>query len=786
MDALNLASPRARHARLGKKIGHGGYYILLAVTICCILAGAGLAVLKIHYGYSLIGVGLLILMPALWWRYYLRDVPPTDNTLMGRLSNDCLIRLQPSVSYSPSTLWEAIRTDMQTLYMTNHLLLSTDGMQGCFSEDPDALALILAAATHIADNYESRTVEIGHIAAALLEDSPVVAEMLTHMKLTRADLVAVTDWLQRLFVAVHTKPESFGGVGRDWASGFTPRLNQFGHNLSQSIERHGAHFGALVDSPGVRDMKTAFSQGIGAIALIGPDGIGKTSHAYALAQNVLAESQDRTLQHKQIIELNASSILSAAREPGQLEFILISLFNEAIHAGNIMLFLDDAQLFFHGGPGSFDATQILLPAVQGRAVQLIFAMTPHDYEALRATNSAFASLLTPVVLREPPETEILEIVADAAGQFEGRHNLLISYAAVKAAYNLSGRYETDTAYPGKAIRLLEQSLTHPNHRVIDAQSVEAAIEQTRGVKAGTAAPIEADELLHLEDRIHERMINQTRAVQVVADALRRARAGVGNPKRPIGSFLFLGPTGVGKTELAKAVASTYFKSETNMIRLDMSEYQQESDVTRILSDGQHETRSLILSVRQQPFSVVLLDEIEKAHPNILNLLLQMLDEGQLTDTGGRSVSFKDCVIIATSNAGADSIREHIEKGEQVEQFETALTDELIHSGQFRPELINRFDEVVLFRPLNPDELAQVVRLMLTEVNTTLASQNISVELTDAAIARIVETGNDPRLGARPMRRALQRAVENTVAGKILRQEANPGDHITLDAGDLQI
>jgi ATP-dependent Clp protease ATP-binding subunit ClpA len=282
------------------------------------------------------------------------------------------------------------------------------------------------------------------------------------------------------------------------------------------------------------------------------------------------------------------------------------------------------------------------------------------------------------------------------------------------------------------------------------------------------------------------MINQARAVEVVSNALRRARAGVANPKRPIGSFLFLGPTGVGKTELAKAIAATYFGEESRMIRLDMSEYQQESDVSRILSDGQHETKSLILSVRQQPFSVVLLDEIEKAHPNILNLLLQMLDEGQLTDTGGRSVSFKDCIVIATSNAGADSIRRHIEQGEQLEQFESALTDELINGGQFKPELINRFDDVVLFRPLNPDELAQVVRLMLAEVNKTLATQNITVELTDAAIGKIVEVGNDPRLGARPMRRTLQRAVENTIAGKILRQEANPGDHITLDTGDLSL
>jgi ATP-dependent Clp protease ATP-binding subunit ClpC len=364
--------------------------------------------------------------------------------------------------------------------------------------------------------------------------------------------------------------------------------------------------------------------------------------------------------------------------------------------------------------------------------------------------------------------------------------MIITYDAIKEAYALSGRYELDMAYPGKAIRLLEQALGHAvQQKVVTAQSVQAAIEQTTGVKAGTAAPAEADQLLHLEDRIHQRMINQSRAVSVVANALRRARAGVANPNRPIGSFLFLGPTGVGKTELAKAIAATYFGSEQNMIRLDMSEYQQESDVARLLSGGEQEASSLILRVRQQPFSVVLLDEIEKAHPNILNLLLQLLDEGQLTDLQGRRVSFKDAVVIATSNAGADHIRARIEQGQQLEDFEIELTDQLISSGQFRPELLNRFDEIVLFRPLNASELAQVVRLMLGSINKTLANQNISVELTDAAIAQIVAVGNDPRLGARPMRRALQRAVENTVANKILRGEVQPGSRVTLDAPDLQ-
>jgi ATP-dependent Clp protease ATP-binding subunit ClpC len=725
-------------------------------------------------------------MPALWWRHELANVPLGKAGFNDRLSNDCLVTLKAGVDYSPQSLWEALSSQWQTLFITHHLLLPAESLSRCFSPDPAALPVIASEAMRIADEHKSKSIEVGHLTAALLLTSPAITDVLTKLRLSQTDIVSISSWLERNLQATQEKPMSYGGIGRDWATGFTPQLNQFGHNLSLAIEQHGAHFGALVDSPGVTEMKSAFSHGDSALALIGPDGIGKTSHAYALAQNVLAEAQDRTLEHKQIVSLDASAIISAAQQPGQLEYILTGLLNEAVHAGNIILFFDDAQLFFQSGPGSLNATQILLPVVQSRAVQLIFAMSSHDYEQLRANNMALAGLFTPVVLREQPESEIMEVLADNATRFEIKHRIVISYDALKTAYRLSGRYETDMAYPGKAIRLLEQSLTHAEQQLVTSHSVEAAIEQTRGVKAGSAAPAEVDQLLHLEDKIHERMINQTRAVEVVASALRRARAGVASPNRPIGSFLFLGPTGVGKTELAKAIAATYFGDESSMIRLDMSEYQQQTDVSRLLSDGQSETNSLILQVRQKPFSVVLLDEIEKAHPNILNLLLQLLDEGKLTDSQGRSVSFKDCVVIATSNAGADTIRQHIEAGEELEQFETALTDQLINSGQFRPELLNRFDEIVLFRPLKPAELAQVVRLMLGGINKTLSTQNISVELTDAAIGKIVEVGNDPRLGARPMRRALQRAVENTVAGKILRGEARPGDKLTLDAPDLTL
>jgi ATP-dependent Clp protease ATP-binding subunit ClpC len=784
--AIDTASVRARKARLGGKIGTSGYEVLFALVVIMLVV----ATMLYYFGmsraaYLCVATSLICLMPAAWYKLDLSRLPREDASLTGSMSAAVLMRLRPGIPLTPRAVWQLLGTHWQTAFITHHFLIDSRAIANMLSDAESDMAAVWQEASRLASETESDVIEPGHVVVALLRTSPTVKEFFTHIKLSVDDAEAMVHWLGRLLHVMRSPKPYFGGIGRDWANGFTPRLNQYGHNISLLIEQHGAHFGWLTSSPGVMAIKSAFSQGASTVALIGEHGVGKTSHVNALAQLLLEERKDRNLEHRQIVALNPSVILSAARHPGELEDIVMSLLSETVHAGHIILFLDDAQLFFKSGPGSFDMTQILLPVLQSRSVQMVMAMTPHDYQQLKANNSAFAGLLTPVVLNEPAENDVMRILEDTALTLEHGHKVLISYEAIREAYRLSGRYNQDMAYPGKAIQLLEQSLSHADKNgIVTHESVQQSIEQTQGVKVSMAAPAEADTLLNLEDKIHERMINQTQAVRVVASALRRARAGVANPRRPIGSFLFLGPTGVGKTELAKAVAATYFNAESNMIRLDMSEYQRPEDVQRLLSNGAEESNSLILAVRRQPFSVVLLDEIEKAHPNILNLLLQLLDEGQLTDTGGRVVSFKDCVIIATSNAGANTIRERIGQGEALESFQNDLTDELINSGQFKPELLNRFDEIVLFRPLKPEELAQVVGLMLADINRTLSNQNISVELTPDAIQKVVEAGYDARLGARPMRRALQRFVEDAIAGRILRGETRPGDHVVLDAPDL--
>lgn len=781
---IDVHSIRAKKARLAKAVGSFGYtFSLFAGRIGGI---AGVAVLF----FDLTGLGLLIIalslnlwMIAIWYERDLSILTPTGKNLEDRLSKDALALLPTNGSLSARSAWTAYKKHWQQRFLTHRLLVPDDMIIDLLEDTPASLETALQKASTIANN-SSGQIDVSDIATATLLSNSAVLQLCQRLKISDKDIMQVHQWLHRAIEKSHTKAPYYGGIGRDWASGFTPKLNEYGVNISQTIQRNGAHFGSLVESSGVHAIRSSLSQNAKLISLVGGPGAGKTSHVYALAQSLLAESKDPQLRHKQLVGLDASPILSNAQRPGDVERIVSMLLYEASRAGNIILFLDNAHLFFEDGRGSFDATRLLQPIAESTKLQIILATTPQIIQKLKTNNPGFVSSLTPVALQEPDEATTQHILEDAALHLEQKNNAFVTYGAIQEAATLSNRYVQDMVQPGRAIKLLERSMAYAEASgIITAASVQRSIEETQGIKLTETTASESRTLLNMEDELHKRMINQTRAVSVVANALRRARAGVTNQNRPMGSFLFLGPTGVGKTELAKALSAVNFGSEQSMVRADMSEFQQASDVERILSDGGGHN-SFLLSVRQQPYSVVLLDEIEKAHPNILNLLLQMLDEGQLTDSSGNKVSFRDTIIIATSNAGAQSIRERIEAGQELESFEKEFTDELINSGQFKPELLNRFDEIVLFRPLNEDELLQVVGLMLADVNKTLTSKHIQVGLTDGAKRKIVAAGYDPRLGARPMRRALQRTVEDTVAKLILEKRVNPGDLVTLDENDI--
>jgi ATP-dependent Clp protease ATP-binding subunit ClpC len=781
-DEIDLKSIRARKARLGNRIGRTGAGLVLCTAIIFIIGAAyGIwAGQGTQLAYLALSIASICTMLYFWHRYDLRQVPlhlPTAR-LDDIMEPGLLADMKGPVT--PRSVWEAAIRQPEALFICNHLLLDPKSLTSSLSTNEADMAQVWRQVHALIDTSKTPKLHAGVLAMAIMMNSPVARDFLTRSKLRPEEAGEVLNWIERQLTYLEQPKPFFGGIGRDWATGFTPTLEHFGQNISRTVELSGGAQHFLAHRDLLDGVASSLSRGNG-VALVGPDGAGKTTFVYGLAERLL-EGAHPSLRYYQVVSLNASLILSYNGQ--QLEKLMLTLFGEAMAAGNIILYLDEAQLFFNSGVGSFDMSQILLPVLKNRNVKIIASFTPTDWQILQGQRSAVANSFATVTITEPDEHNTYRIIEDEVVNLENRYRMLISYEAIREAYRLSGQYMQEQAYPGKAISLLEQAIPYAQGNTLIAAAVQSAVEKTKGVKVSAAQAPEAEMLLHLEDQIHERMINQKRAVNVVASALRRGRAGVSNPKRPVGSFLFLGPTGVGKTELAKSLAAVYFGNEQQMIRLDMSEYQRPEDVSRLLATGGQNDKSLLLAIRQQPFSVVLLDEIEKAHPNILNLLLQMLDEGQLTDEQGRPASFRSSIIIATSNAGAVDIVNHVKEVGNLDNFERPLIDKLIGAGQFKPELVNRFDEVVLFRQLNEEELSQVALVMLKGVNQTLSAQQIKVQLTEAALKQIVHQGYDPEFGARPMRRIIQKTVENAVAVKILRQEVQPGSTIVLDIADL--
>ncbi|GAC1386436.1 MAG: hypothetical protein NVS1B7_4970 [Candidatus Saccharimonadales bacterium] len=658
------------------------------------------------------------------------------------------------------------------------------------SDEAGSAEPILVAARHLALSHGSELIDSAAITAAVIATTPGIDMLLATLHVSLDDVYDGYDWYlheQKTFAFVRQQRQ-YGGIGRDLTFGYTPLLDQLGYNVTAEIERHGAVFRPsperqIVISHVTSLLTSATRQNI---ALVGEAGSGRTTLMYALAEQLLSNRLlPSKIRYHQIIGLDAATIIAQARGRGEVEQMLIRIMNEAVKAKNIILFLDDAQLFLQDSTGAVDLSNILLPVLQQGSVRIVLALDESWWQRLTQTNPNIVQLLNRAPVLPLDRHATMAAMEDQLLLLEHRHKVTFTYRSLVEAYNLAERFVQDQVMPGKAISLLEAAATVGGDGLITEQSIQQAIEQRYGVKVQTVNDAaEREKLLNLETLIHERMINQVRAVTRVSDSLRRARAGVRNTQRPVGTFLFLGPTGVGKTELSKSLAAICYGGEDRLIRLDLNEYNTAQDVGRLLASAVTNADGLCAMVAKQPFSVVLLDEIEKAHPSVLSALLQLLDEGILRDSNNRDVNFRETIIIATSNAGADKIRAHIDQGDELDQIEESLVHELIDGGQFKPEFLNRFDEIILFKPLTKVELIAVVDLIMAQMNQTLASQKISVVLEDDAKAWLVDNGYDPRLGARPLRRIIQQTVESSIAKSVLSGTLAAGMTMTFTARDL--
>lgn len=590
--------------------------------------------------------------------------------------------------------------------------------------------------------------------------------------------------------------------------------------------------------------------------LTGEPGVGKTAVVEGLAQRIADGEIPANLRNKRIVAMDLVGMLSGARFRGDFEERMKTFLEEAEVDGNVILFIDELHMIMGAGAGAsetMDAANILKPILARGGLQVIGATTLKEYRRYIEKDAAFERRFQPVAVEEPDQEDAVRILMGLKGKYESYHGLTITDDAVRAAVSLSSRYIQDRFLPDKAVDLMDEaasriktrSLTTPSYlmdleheikrmgkekkKAADAQEYERAAvlrdsqnalvkeltakqaewqkKQCRSVEAEDIAQVvaswtkipvtmltedETEQLRTLESTLHSRVIGQDDAVSAVAKAIRRGRTGVADPDRPVGSFLFLGPTGVGKTELCRAMAEVMFHDENAMIRLDMSEYMEQYTVSKLIGSppgyvGYDEGGQLTEMVRKKPYSIILLDEIEKAHPDVWNTLLQILDDGRLTDAQGRTVSFKNTIIVMTSNIGAREITGKSSLGfARNDESEEERREENIRSRvmeavkmTFRPEFINRLDEVIVFHPLKQEDVRRIADLQIAKLTERMEKQGIALRVDESAVELLAEKGYDPAFGARPLKRTIQSMLQNAVADSIL--DGKPGENEELAA-----
>lgn len=662
---------------------------------------------------------------------------------------------------------------------------------------------VLKKAAALAAELGERKISIFILFLVLAEENSDFQKMLDSLGLQKEDVASVMLWQMRL--------ESYRGFrNKFWEmdnlrlalpaspalaliGGYTVALDRFSRDITlYNPLRQG---GVVLYGQEIKLLEETLSKRAGECALIvGEPGSGRRSLVYNLANKIVQEQTDSSLRHMRILELDMLALIGSAPGKSVLAATLKQIFSEAVRAKNVILVIPQIHNYVGQHFGAESVAEIDISSVLGSFVSMpgfrLVGITTYDglHRSIER-NREVAARFSKIELAAVAPKDTLRVLKEEALRREKASRIYIPIITLKEIVKLCDYFIADIGFPGKAINLLDDLLANKSgggrNKAIMPEDVDAFFSHKYEVPAGAAAQKEKELLLNLESIIHEGLVNQKEAVSELANAMRRARADIKRQKKTIGNFLFLGPTGCGKTETAKQLARSYFGSEKKIIRLDMAEYQLVESIDK-LAGTLEAPGYLATAVRENPFSLVLIDEIEKAHPGILNIFLNIFDEGEMTDGSGRKVDFKHTIMIATSNAGAERIKIAVEAGKPMSLLKNKLIDELLANGTFKPEFINRFDGIVLYRPLDRAESAQVAMLMLKEVQAGLRQKRIEFDISLQLAQELAAIGFDPVFGGRAMRRAMQDKIENPIARSLLSGGLNPGDTFKINPASWQV
>ncbi|MFH1401828.1 MAG: ATP-dependent Clp protease ATP-binding subunit [Parcubacteria group bacterium] len=667
-------------------------------------------------------------------------------------------------------------------------------------EDSYIFSQVIKESLVAAQRRKHPRIEVGDMIVALSGCEPVFKDILINADLKTEDIENLVRWLESLEKKI-IKNKRFwdwdnlmknNSVGSSWAAGYTITLDQFSTDWKNIAGAFGQE-DFLSSREQIEGMERILGQElVHNVLLIGEPGTGRKGMVLSLANRIISGKSLPELNYKRVVALDMVAVLSRCQSFDEVENALETIFGEAASAGNVILVIDEFYSFISqpsGKVGAVDISSILFRYLSLPNFRLIGITSYAGYHLFIEKNPSILKFMEKVEVPEATENETIAILENKVLNLEYKYKKFISYPALRDIVKYCNRYIKDAPFPKKAIDLLEEvvfyTVRYTKSKTILPEHVSKMVSKKTDIPVGELERKEKNILLNLEGLIHKRIINQEEAVSEVSSAMRRARADITVRKGPMGCFLFLGPTGVGKTETSKALAEVYFGSEEKMIRIDMSEFQSVADIPRLLGTSQEEGL-LTTSVRENPFSLILLDEVEKAHPNILNLFLQVLDEGFLTDGLSRKVDFKNTIIIATSNAGYEVILEALKGNKEMQEIKNDLLDFLYKEKIFRPEFLNRFDALVVFKSLTKQHLLAIAELMLQKLKKNLKDKEIDFIITDALKEKIVELGFDRVFGARQMRRVIQDKLENVLAVALLSGEIKRGSKVEISPEDFKL